>query len=128
MGIASAEYNARGVGDGWQEVHGRSGVRMHYLLFYEYVPDYLQRRGEFRNQRLKAAWESHARGELILGGAFANPADGGALLFRSESRRVPERFAVTDPYVLGGLVTRWQIREWTAVVGESASAPVRPGD
>jgi hypothetical protein len=40
---------------------------------------------------------------------------------------VPERFAVTDPYVLGGLVTRWQIREWTTVVGEEASAPVRPG-
>jgi len=101
---------------------------MHYLLLYEYVPDYLQRRGEFRNQHLKVAWASHARGELILGGAFANPADGGALLFRSESRRVPERFAVTDPYVLGGLVTRWQIREWTTVVGETASAPVRPGD
>lgn len=99
---------------------------MHYLLLYEYVPDYLQRRGEFRNQHLKAAWESQARGELILGGAFANPADGAAILFRCESRRVPERFAVTDPYVLGGLVTRWQIREWTTAVGEAASAPVRP--
>jgi uncharacterized protein YciI len=100
---------------------------MHYLLLYEYVPDYLQRRGEFRNQHLKVAWESHARGELVLGGAFANPADGGAILFHCESRRVPERFAVTDPYVLGGLVTRWQIREWTTVAGEAASAPLRPG-
>jgi len=100
---------------------------MHYLLLYEFVPDYLQRRGKFRSQHLNSAWEAQGRGELVLAGAYADPADGAALLFRCESRQVPERFAAADPYVLAGLVTRWQVREWTTVVGDEAGTPVRPG-
>ena len=93
---------------------------MHYLLFYDYVPDYLQRRGEFRAAHVAAANAAIARGELILGGAFADPADGAALLFRSDSPAVAERFAQADPYVLNGLVTVWRVREWTTVVGKDA--------
>lgn len=99
---------------------------MHFLLFYEFVPDYLQRRAQFRTAHLQQAWESHTRGELMLGGAYADPADGAALLFQCESRAMVERFAATDPYVLAGLVTRWQVREWTTVVGQGAATPVRP--
>ena len=36
-------------------------------------------------------------------------------------------FAKADPYVRNGLVTRWRVREWTTVVGDAASTPVRPG-
>jgi hypothetical protein len=39
---------------------------------------------------------------------------------------VVERFATEDPYVKGGLVTRWVVRPWTTVVGEAASNPIRP--
>ena len=93
---------------------------MHYLLFYDYVPDYLTRRGEFRAAHVAAANASIARGELVLGGAFANPADGAVLLFRSTSPAAAERFAEADPYVRNGLVTRWYVREWTTVVGKDA--------
>ena len=99
---------------------------MHYLLFYDFVPDYVERRPEFRSQHLKLAWESHERGELILAGAFTDPVDGAALLFRCESRAVPERFVAVDPYVTSGLVKQWTIREWTTVVGQQATTPVRP--
>ena len=44
---------------------------MHYLLFYEVIEDYAERRGEFREEHLTLAWQAHARGELILGGALA---------------------------------------------------------
>jgi uncharacterized protein len=98
---------------------------MHYLLFYEFVPDYLERRGQFRNEHLKSAWEAQARGELVLGGAYADPADGAALLFRGESPEVATRFATADPYVRAGLVTRWHVRNWTTVVGNDATTPVR---
>jgi uncharacterized protein YciI len=64
---------------------------------------------------------------MVLGGAYADPADGAAILFQCDSRQVPEHFAQSDPYVLAGLVTRWHIREWTTVVGDDASKPVRPG-
>lgn len=99
---------------------------MHYLLTYDLVPDYLARREQFRNEHLALAWASHARGELVLGGALADPADGAVLFFQAESPDVVEAFAKSDPYVVNGLVTRWQVRRWNTVVGESAATPVRP--
>lgn len=99
---------------------------MHYLLFYEYTDDYLQRRGEFRNAHLTAGWAASERGELLLGGAFANPADGALLVFKGDSPAIAEDFAKSDPYVLNGLVKRWYVREWTTVVGEGCTTPVRP--
>jgi hypothetical protein len=100
---------------------------MHYLLFYETAPDYLERRVHFRAEHLKLAWQAHARGELILGGALADPVDGAILFFQGESPDVATRFAEVDPYVLNGLVTHWQVRPWLTVVGDQASAPVRAG-
>jgi uncharacterized protein len=99
---------------------------VHYLLFYEFVSDYAERRAQFRSQHLQLAWESQARGELVLAGAYADPVDGAALVFRCNSPAVPEGFAASDPYVLAGLVSRWHIREWTTVVGRDAAKPVRP--
>jgi uncharacterized protein len=102
---------------------------MHYLLLYEsVVPDYVERRAAFRSEHLKLAWESHARGEMVLGGAFANPVDGAVLMFKGDSPAVAEKFAAADPYVRNGLVTKWRVREWTTVVGDDAATPVRPAD
>lgn len=99
---------------------------MHYLLFYEVDDDYVARRAQFRNEHLAKAWASSERGELVLGGALANPVDGAILLFEGDSSGVAENFAKSDPYVLNGLVKRWYVREWTTVAGEAASQPVRP--
>jgi uncharacterized protein YciI len=99
---------------------------MHYLLFYEFVPDYLERRAPYRSEHLRLAWEAHDRGEMILAGAFADPADGAALLFKCDSPDVPRRFAESDPYVRNGLVLRYTVRAWTTVIGADASTPVRP--
>ena len=98
---------------------------MHFLLFYDYASDYLERRAEFRAEHLRAAWASNDRGELILGGAYADPADGAALLFHCDSPEVPRRFAEADPYVRNGLVTKYWIRQWTTVVGAMAATPIR---
>jgi uncharacterized protein YciI len=99
---------------------------MHYLLIYDAAPDYVERRAEFRNAHLALAWDSHAKGDLILGGALGNPVDGAALLFTGESPEVAGAFARADPYVVNGLVTRWQVREWNTVAGETAANPVYP--
>lgn len=99
---------------------------MHYLLFYDVVPDYAERRGEFRAVHLKHAWDAYARGELVQAGALANPPDGAVLFFQGDSPAVAERFARDDPYVKNGLVVSWRVREWTTVVGEDAATPVRP--
>lgn len=98
----------------------------HFLLFYDLADDYLSRRATLRGVHLQKAWDAQARGELVLAGAFADPADGAVLLFKGDSPAAAEAFAATDPYVLNGLVKRWRVREWTTVVGEGALAPVRP--
>ncbi len=99
---------------------------MHYLLFYDVAPDYLERRGAYRDEHLALAWQAHARGELVLGGALEDPVDGAVLLFKGDSPAVAEQFVAVDPYVRHGLVTRWRVRPWTTVVGAEATTPVRP--
>lgn len=94
---------------------------MHYLLFYEVVADYAERRVRLRAEHLALARAAHARGELVLGGALADPIDGAVLLFTGDSPAAAEAFARADPYVRNGLVTSWRVRMWTTVVGENAA-------
>lgn len=62
---------------------------MHYLLFYDYAPDYLERRAQFREEHLALAWEAQARGELVLAGALAEPADMGCCCSIATALRCP---------------------------------------
>ncbi len=102
----------------------RGDTRMHFLLMYDVVDNYAERRVPFRAAHLAHARQAVERGDLVLGGAFANPIDGAVLLFRAPSPHVAEAFAASDPYVVNGLVTRWRVREWTTVVGELAENPI----
>jgi uncharacterized protein YciI len=99
---------------------------MHYLLFYEVGEDYVGRRAEFRDAHLGMAWKASERGELVLGGALANPVDGAVLLFKGDSAEVAEEFARNDPYVTNGIVKRWHVREWTTVAGDGSAIPTKP--
>jgi len=99
---------------------------MHYLLIYELAPDYLARRGEFRDEHLQLAWDAQERGEIVIAGALADPADQAILLFSGDSPEAAERFAKADPYVVEGLVTSWRVRQWNTVIGTDAANPVRP--
>jgi uncharacterized protein len=91
----------------------------YYALLYELVGDYLTRRAAFREEHLKLAAESHARGEMVMGGAFVDPADRALLIFRAENRGVAESFARNDPYVRNGLIARWEVRQWNVVIGDA---------
>jgi uncharacterized protein YciI len=98
---------------------------MHFLLFYDVVGDYAIRRQSLRAAHLAHARRFVERGELILGGAFADPVDGAVLLFRGETPDVARTFASDDPYVQHGLVTSWRVRPWTTVVGTAAETALR---
>jgi uncharacterized protein YciI len=89
----------------------------YYALFYDVVDDYLERRPLYRNDHLQLAQEAYQRGELILGGAFSDPADRALLIFRVEDKSIVEQFVQHDPYVLNNLVAHWEIRPWTVVIG-----------
>jgi uncharacterized protein YciI len=100
---------------------------MHYLMSYQLSADYMERRGEFRDEHLKLAWEAQERGEIVIAGALADPVDTALLLFQGDSPAAAERFAKADPYVTHGLVTGYSIRQWNTVVGDGATTPVLPG-
>lgn len=55
----------------------------------------------------------------MLAGAFADPADKALLIFRANDKSVAEQFAKDDPYVINGLVKRWEVRAWTVVIGNA---------
>jgi len=115
--------------DGGRRQHPWYDPRVvHYLLMYDVVPDYVTRRAPYRATHLALAQAAAARGELVLGGALADPVDGAVLMFVGDSPAAAEAFAAADPYVSNGLVTRWRVREWTTVVGRDAQVklPVEP--
>ncbi|MEA3016334.1 MAG: uncharacterized protein QOI38_1056 [Sphingomonadales bacterium] len=96
----------------------------HHLLLYELAPDYLERRGAFRDAHLALAWQAADDGALILGGAVGDPVESALLLF---AEAAPARaFAEADPYVREGLVRSWRVVPWATVVGPAAADPVRP--
>jgi uncharacterized protein YciI len=95
---------------------------MYYILFYDLVDDYVERRGQFRAEHLGLANEALERGELLLAGAHGEPIDGATLVFTVDDPAIVERFAQNDPYVKNGLVTSWRVVPWHVVVGGGSSA------
>jgi uncharacterized protein YciI len=95
---------------------------MFWLLEYDLADDYLERRPELRAGHLGLAGEARDRGELVLAGALADPADRALLVFRGDDGAAAERFAETDPYVANGLVVGWRVRPWTVVLGADLAA------
>jgi hypothetical protein len=89
----------------------------YYALFYYVVDDYVARRVPYRDDHLRLAQEAHRRGELLLAGALSEPADRALLVFRVPDRTVVEDFVRNDPYVINGLVSRWEIGSWNVVIG-----------
>jgi uncharacterized protein len=92
----------------------------YYALFYHVVDGFVERRTAFRDSHLAQAQKAAERGELMLGGALAEPADTALIVFRADSADIPRAFAENDPYVRNGLVQRWEVRPWNVVVGECA--------
>jgi uncharacterized protein len=94
---------------------------MRYLLLYEVVDRFVERRTPHRDAHLALVREASERGELLMAGAFS-PADGAALLFEAADDGVPRRFAQADPYVREGLVTAWRVRRWDVVLDGTGHA------
>ncbi len=91
----------------------------YFALLYRLSADYMERRPQFRAEHLELARAAHERGELLLAGAFSDPADRALLVFRTADPSPIEEFVRRDPYVANGLVTHWEIRPWTVVIGNT---------
>ena len=91
---------------------------MYYILFYNTVDNYVEKRAPFREEHLKLINAAHEDGTLVMAGALADPADAGVFIFKVEDPKIAEEFAINDPYVKNGLVSKWEVRPWTVVVGD----------
>jgi len=94
---------------------------MHYVLFYEVVDNYVERRAPLRAEHLALARQSHERGDMVIAGALTDPVDGALLVFSTQESA--EAFARNDPYVLNGLISKWWVRKWVTVIGPGAEVP-----
>jgi hypothetical protein len=90
----------------------------YFAVIYYVVDNYVEKRAPHRQEHLRLLADAHRRGEIVMGGAFSDPVDRALLVFRADDPSIAEHFVRHDPYVIAGLVTRWEIRPWTVVVGD----------
>jgi uncharacterized protein YciI len=89
---------------------------MYYILFYKADADYIEKRAPYRPEHLALATKYKEDGKIVMAGAFADPADGSAIVFKADTIAEVEEFAKNDPYVTNGVVKDWHIRQWTVVI------------
>ena len=92
----------------------------YFAVIFHTVDDYVSRRAQFREAHVAMVRDAHARGEIVLAGAFADPVDRALLIFKGPDRSVADRFVDADPYTKNGLVKKVEIREWTVVTPQEA--------
>jgi uncharacterized protein YciI len=91
-------------------------LTVHHVLFYDYVPDVVERRAPLRADHLALFREWREAGRIVMGGALGDPPHGAAIVFRVDDPALVDEFTAADPYVRGGIVTSWRVEPW-AVVG-----------
>jgi len=89
---------------------------MFYLLIYDVVDDYLERRVPFREEHLRLARQYAQQGWLLLGGALADPVDQAILVFQVDAISRIEDFVAQDPYARHGLVRLHRTRIWNVAI------------
>ena len=94
----------------------------HYVLTYEFVDRFVERRAPLREAHLRLLHDAHAKGLLVSSGPLGDPPDGALLICSAESAAAVEDLARADPYVTGGLVTGWHVRPWKVLVGAQPAA------
>jgi uncharacterized protein YciI len=82
-----------------------------YVLLYESAADVMAKAAAHFAAHSARGDDFHARGDLLLYGPFANPQEEGSMAVFT-TRESAEEFVQGDPFVLHGVVKRWQIREW----------------
>lgn len=99
---------------------------MHYLLRYQYVEGIDLLREPYRDEHLSRMWAEADAGRLFLAGGAGDPVSEGIIVWDVDDPQVIHDFVVGDPYMTAGLITSYDVVPWRTVVGELASAPLRP--
>jgi uncharacterized protein len=82
-----------------------------YVLLYESADDVLSKAPTHFAAHSARGHEFHERGSLLAYGPFGDPQQEGSMAVFT-TREAAEEFARGDPFVLNGVVRRWEIRAW----------------
>ena len=90
-----------------------------YVLFYTAADDVPTKApAHFPAHRARLE-KFHAAGTLLGVGTFGDPQEQGSMAI-FPTRAAAESFVDGDPFVLNGVVRRWEIREWNEVLAPDA--------
>jgi uncharacterized protein YciI len=87
----------------------------HFILFYDYPPDVLERRAPHREAHLALYRRWRDEGRLVMGGAVGDPPHGAVIVFNVDGPAEVEEFAAADPYVTEGVATGRRVEPWKVV-------------
>jgi uncharacterized protein YciI len=90
-----------------------------YVLQYDYVADVFEKRKPYRQAHFAMVRKEIEKGNVILAGAVDNPPTGGLFIFRNLSPNDIENLAQRDPYVVNGVVKKYTIKPYMAVLGDN---------
>jgi uncharacterized protein YciI len=88
-----------------------------YVMFYESADDVATKAPPHFPAHWERCQEFHARGLMLMVGTFADPQTEGSMAIFT-TRAGAEEFAAGDPFVLDGVVRRWEVREWNEALAE----------
>jgi uncharacterized protein YciI len=89
---------------------------MKAVMFYASADDVATKAPPHFPAHLERIKAFHARGELLLVGTFGDPqAQGSMGVFAS--REAAEEFIAADPFVLNGVVSGYEVRDWNEILG-----------
>ena len=89
---------------------------MRFVLFYESSDDVATKAPAHVPAHRARLEEFHNQGSLILVGVFGDPQTQGSMAVFT-TREAAEEFVRDDPFVLNGVVSGWEIREWHELFG-----------
>jgi uncharacterized protein YciI len=90
-----------------------------YALKYEYVENIVEKRTPYREAHIAHFMKQVQNGNIILGGSIDQPPTAGLTIVRNLTEKEVEQIAKQDPYVINGLVTKYTIKPFLAVVGDN---------
>lgn len=87
---------------------------MKTVMFYEFGPAGVPKAPAYYTAHRARIDEFHAKGKLLMVGAFSNSTEGAMGIFTS--RAAAEEFIKGDPFVINGVVAKWSLRDWDEIL------------
>jgi uncharacterized protein YciI/uncharacterized protein YndB with AHSA1/START domain len=85
-----------------------------YLMTYETTPETLQKAGPHLAGHIERLDEFQRRGKLLMAGPLMDGT--GRALGVFTTKESAEEFIAGDPFVTGGVVTKWSVVDWSEVL------------